>query len=216
MDGGCLCGQPPRKRWWWLEYKVDKLYRAVVNSKTGDGVHRIFFKFHDDYNGRMVCIAETRQAKPITYYIDEKCTYVVRHKCKDGIWAFTFSVDCNPVVSFLTKDGLYYTPTISDADLAMDSGRQWEGKHYDAIIEDDMVDAWKYGIDYRKGGDSMTKQLYHVILFNKVTETIDYKAYLPAQDQTDAVMIAAQNHGKYNSNIHIVITKHIAEYDKKG
>ena len=67
-----------------------------------------------------------------------------------------------------------------------------------------------------KGGNEMTKQLYHVILFNKVTETIDYKAYLPAQDQTDAVMIAAQNHGKYNSNIHIVITKHIAEYDKKG
>ena len=55
----------------------------------------------------------------------------------------------------------------------------------------------------------MVKQLYHVILFNKKTEKIDFKEYIPAKCDTDATMQAAQTYGKYDSNIHNVIIKEI-------
>jgi len=70
-------------------------------------------------------------------------------------------------------------------------------------------------IDTGEGGDEMHKQLIHVILFNTKTETIDFKEYVSAKDETDAVMIAAQTYGSYDSNVHEVITKDVACYTKK-
>jgi len=72
-------------------------------------------------------------------------------------------------------------------------------------------------ITEEKGGNEMTKYLYHVILFNKETETIDFKEYIPAKDASDASMQAAQAYGKYDSNVHIVIVKQIdySQYEVK-
>ena len=83
------------------------------------------------------------------------------------------------------------------------------GMHYDAVILDDMIK--------EKGGNEMTKYLYHVILFNKETETIAFKEYIPAKDASDASMQAAQAYGKYDSNVHVVIVKQIdySQYEVK-
>jgi len=64
----------------------------------------------------------------------------------------------------------------------------------------------------RKMGD---KALFHVILFNRKTEVIDFKGYIPAVSETDACMLAAQTYGKYDSNIHVRVVKHITEYKVK-
>jgi len=59
------------------------------------------------------------------------------------------------------------------------------------------------------------KALFHVIFFNRKTEVIDFKGYIPAASETDACMLAAQTYGKYDSKTHIHIVKHIVEYTVK-
>lgn len=88
---------------------------------------------------------------------------------------------------------------------------------------DDMVDACAYAINSMqqrvawdkstKGGNEMTKRLYHVILFNKRTEEIDFKAYIPSKDETTAGMVAVQTYGKYDANVHMPIVKYIDDSD---
>ena len=62
----------------------------------------------------------------------------------------------------------------------------------------------------------MTKQLYHVILFNTKTEEIDFKAYIPAKDEDAAAMTAVQVYGKYDADVHKHIVKYIEGSDYKG
>ena len=66
-----------------------------------------------------------------------------------------------------------------------------------------------------KGGNEMTRHLYHVILFNTATEKIDFKGYLPAQSTEAALMAAAQTFGKYDADVHVHNVKSIMQYEKK-
>lgn len=66
-----------------------------------------------------------------------------------------------------------------------------------------------------EGGNEMHKELYHVILFNRKTEKIDYKAYITAVGEIEAGMTAAHNYDKYDGKIHKHIVKLIegSEYE---
>jgi hypothetical protein len=68
-----------------------------------------------------------------------------------------------------------------------------------------------------EGGDKM-KALYHVILFNRKTEEIDFKEYVSAKSEMDATMLAAQAYSSYDSDVHKVIVKLIecSEYKPIG
>ena len=68
-----------------------------------------------------------------------------------------------------------------------------------------------------EGGNEMSKSLFHVILFNRKTETIDFKAYIPARNNQEAAMVAAQIYGEYKSETHLTIIKPIdgSDYDKE-
>ena len=176
-----------------------------------------------------------------------------------GVWRRTtgsgkweFSKECN-------ERRRNYSPTI----IRECGIPEMKGKHYDALIVDDMQDAFAYAmkgntekevklaIDWHKMmeegerkmkedldkqmfslpletakrrrqgiltniteggnemGDEMHKELYHVILFNRKTEEIDFKEYIPAKCKSDAIMQAAQAYGKYGSTLHRVIVKQI-------
>ncbi len=56
----------------------------------------------------------------------------------------------------------------------------------------------------KKGGNKM-KSLFHVILFNKKTEEIEFDKIMPASNKQDVTMQAAQLFGKYNSKGHVTI-----------
>lgn len=97
---------------------------------------------------------------------------------------------------------------------------------YEKAKRDDMIDAAIYGVSMEtakrrrqgiitnitEGGNEM-RRLYHVILFNKKTENIDFKEYIVAGDETDASMQAAQAYGKYSSATHVTIVKYIEGSD---
>jgi len=67
-----------------------------------------------------------------------------------------------------------------------------------------------------KGGKDM-KFLYHVIIFNTKDEVIAFKKYIPARNEREATMMAAQDYGTYDPDEHMVIVKQIADscYEKK-
>ena len=121
------------------------------------------------------------------------------------------------------------------ADKEYEYPKEMKGKHYSALIEDDMIDAYKYAMSalkdtmaldpgcltvgeqecyesLMKGDDDMTKYLWHIILFNTKTEIIDYKAYIPASSGSDAQMLAAQKFGKFDPKVHAVNCKQIMSY----
>ena len=64
-----------------------------------------------------------------------------------------------------------------------------------------------------EGGNEMTKHLYHVILFNRKTEKIDFKEYIPTKDEEAAAMTAAQRYGDYDADVHVTIIKYIDDSD---
>ena len=66
-----------------------------------------------------------------------------------------------------------------------------------------------------KGGNEMTRHLYHVILFNTATEKIDFKGYVPAKDEESALLTAVQTFGKYDADVHARNVKYIMLYEKK-
>ena len=85
------------------------------------------------------------------------------------------------------------------------------------VIDDMNIGEQETYEDYKKkGGNEMNKSLYHVILFNKKSEIIDFKGYIPAVDALDAGMVAAQSYGTFDPNLHLVIIKKIdnSGYDK--
>lgn len=93
------------------------------------------------------------------------------------------------------------------------------GKHYDMVIEDDIASSVSTAEGLRKAVEwyeectkkevkkKMTKNLHHIMFFNKKTETIDFKQYIPAKDAQAATMIAAQTYKDYNPEIHMVLVK---------
>ena len=107
-----------------------------------------------------------------------------------------------------------------------EEGIRMKGKHYDYVIEDDMIDAYKYALGsltigeqecyncLTKGDDKMTKYLFHIILFNTETEQIDFKGYIAASSDDDARMLAAQTYGKFNTKVHATNCKQIMSYGK--
>ena len=85
------------------------------------------------------------------------------------------------------------------------------------VIDDMNIGEQETYEDYKKkGGNEMNKSLYHVILFNKKSEIIDFKGYIPAVDALDAGMVAAQSYGTFAPNLHLTIIKKIdnSGYDK--
>lgn len=111
-----------------------------------------------------------------------------------------------------------------------------KGRHYDALIVDDMPIAeqeetliqknyremkakanadrrWNEVLNKKEVKDKMdsTKSLFRVILFNRKTEEIDYKGYTPACGKQDATMQAAQTYGKYDSKVHLTVVWELSD-----
>jgi len=208
-----------------LIWEKDITYEARVAA--GEGWHRMYFSFSNDKRlGQSVSVGYSCSSKRDVYFIGT--SYEVHHVCPEGSWILL--VACN-VWRFKGKDGSMQTPTISLAN----EEPEFRGKHPEVIIEYDMpsksgslkdvektmkwYNATKkmFDICTTEGGNDMSKSLFHIILFNKETETIDYKVYVPAKDKQEATMTVAQNYGKYDSKVHLVIIKYIdgSDYEKK-
>lgn len=213
-----------------MGYKEDTVYEARV--ETGD---KIYFKFSHGEKANFVDImrSDISNGSWLNYLLvpDIDLHYFV----PNGTWILHTSVECNPTwlftVNTKVKKGLAYTPTITRVkDGAKVSNVVFEDslgrRHYDALIIDDMsmgsastpkedvsktISWYKSMKEVRESMGS--KALFHVMFFNRKTEKIDFKDYVPAVSETDACMLAAQSFGKYDSNIHVRVVKHIVEYN---
>jgi len=243
-----------------LKYELDTIYQAFVD--TGHACHRMYFMFDENWqrNGGMICIKDACDVDWTTLPLDTAPNFA--HPCSYGTWHLRISADYQPEWKLHKKNkhGTYvYIPVISKADdtdpqVKDDLHGGMKGKHHDALIEDDMADAFAYGmtkkedvekevkqvVDWwkmvklgdkkmsldsirkmfnectsKKGGNEMHKELYHVILFNRKTEKIDYKAYIVAIGEMEAGMTAAHDYEKYDGKIHKHIVKLIegSEYE---
>ena len=83
-------------------------------------------------------------------------------------------------------------PTIS---LAKEEP-ELRGRHYDAIIEDDMIDE-------KEVKKKMYLQAIDVIFFDRKTKKVVYREIIVANDTEGAYMLAAQDFGKYDPKVHV-------------
>ena len=208
--------------WGETAYKPDTIYKAVVNIDSG--VYRIYFLFSNSHKGgKCVSIGEGIHTGPEWSVYHIATATDVYHTCNEGTWMMHIPEGCYPTWSF-RQWGVKHShkATIS----LVNEEPEFKGRHYDAIIMDDMpsksttpeeakkVISWYKSM--KEVRESMgDKALFHVILFNRKTEVIDFKDYIPAASETDACMIAAQKFGKYDSDTHIRVVKHIVEYKVK-
>ena len=207
--GACEVG------WGEVSYKLDTVYKAVAN--TNKNCCRIYFKFFlwSNNTQKMLWVAQSTDgilAK--TYHIATATE--VHHVTNEGTWVVSFHRGRSPTWGFVQNDGHRYVPTISLATMT-----QYHLKP--KYTKDDMVDTAIYGIDLQtakrrrqgvitgikevKGKMAFEKNIYHIMFFNKKTEQIEFKKYVPAKDIQAAVMIAAQTYKDYNPDIHMVLVK---------
>ncbi len=194
-------------------YEPETMYKAKVGTNRiyfmfscRDGIKRVSVRRHDtDW-----CDYHIDTATEVNYYV------------LTGTWIMRIHVGCSPDWIFKSKkDGSLHRPTISSADS---KEPKLKGRHYHAIIHDDMVDAatyawkattkddvqkateWYKGMKEKEVKKKMkNKSLFHVILFNRKIEEIEFDRILPAGDEQAAVMGAAQLFGKYDSKMHLTI-----------
>ena len=208
-----------------MDYQRDVLYTAYVDTRKD--VHRIYFMLHydKDRDAKTIFIKKDLKDRWNSYVISMPDT--IQYACPWGICRVNFHLYCSPTWMFYI-DGANYEPTVS-----VMGDDDYKGKHYDAIIDDDVVDAAVYFLESERvkkmekskglpltplfknvaeGGEEM-KALYHVILFNRKTEEIDFKAYISAAGEIEAGMTAAHNYDKYDGKIHMHIVKHISSYE---
>ena len=95
------------------------------------------------------------------------------------------------------------------------------GRHYDALIIDDMPmvskssspeevkRAVEWGTQYHLKPEYMEEvkgkmlQLIDVIFFNRKTKVIEYHKEIVAVDTEESYMLAAQDYGKYDPKVHV-------------
>lgn len=216
-----------------MKYELDTIYQAFVES---DGVFaRLYFVV--DYNGNRFTVKDAYDTDWHIFPVNHLCPTLL-YRCSSGEWHLH-----DDGVWTLQREEFMYRAVVSKADdedpvVKDDLHKSAPGKHYDAIVMDDMpgcrtspedtkkaVDWYKRMFDLplvgakrrrtgiitsiTEGGNEMGKSLFHVILFNRKTEKIDFKEYIPALEATDACMVAAQRLGKYDPKIHITIVKQI-------
>lgn len=209
-----------------MKYELDTIYQAFVSHD--ETFARLYFVF--DYDYYRVTVKDAYDGNWKIYHIAGSMRFT--HTCDHGTWKAVLGqggVKAGVRWEY-RRGGHVHFPSISLADTddpnVIDSMRK--GKHYDAIVEDDIVDAMedvmqdvhrrkRAGIitNITEGGNEMHKELYHVILFNRKTEKIDYKAYITAADETEAAMTAAHDYDKYDAKVHKHIVKMIegSEYE---
>ena len=134
-----------------MNYKVDVLYTAYVDIR--EDVHRIYFMFHHYREGNMKSLFIKKGLKDGWNSYTIGVTDTIQYVCPEGIWRVNFHIHCNPTWMFYFK-GANYEPTIS----AMDDD-DYKGKHYEAVIEDDMVDAFGYAVTANKDVEKEVKQV---------------------------------------------------------
>lgn len=95
-----------------MEYKADRVYKAVVNN--AGGVYRIYFMFcNDPVLGKVVGIGKGIHTGPEWTYYHIGTATEVRHPCPEGTWVITFYPVCDPTWRLYPKTGSWWTPTIS-------------------------------------------------------------------------------------------------------
>ena len=190
--------------WGETAYKPDTIYKAVVNIDSG--VYRIYFLFSNSHKGgKCVSIGEGIHTGPEWSVYHIATATDVYHTCNEGTWMMHIPEGCYSTWSFrLWGVSPSHKATISLAN----EEPEFKGRHYDAIIEDDVIEE---EVKIKMGN----KALFHIIFFNTETEVIDFKDYITAKSETDACMLAAQSFGKYDFNVHERVVKHILEYRVK-
>ena len=226
-----------------MEYRVDRLYKAVVNN--AGGVYRIYFMFFNNpVSGKVVGIGKGIHSGPVWSYYHIGTATEVRHTCSEGTWVVTFYPDCNPTWRLYPKTGSWWTPTISLADEESETHAQ---KAYREMQEDKYgtsvtpaeyarVEVKRTGEWYRKmmkedkarGSilmdnpilrskevkKKMYLQLIEVIIFNKETKEVDFREDIVAENEDEAYLLAVQKFGKYNPKIHTKAAKCILGFDE--
>lgn len=238
-----------------MKYELNKIYTACAETPTGP--YRIYFTFSESHiEPDMHCVSIRTDPRYPYEHVHFASDATICYSSPAGNWFMTAHKEQYPTWVF--KRGVYVcTPEVLEVGM--------KGKHYNAMIEDDMADAFAYSttekkdvdkevkqaVDWHKmmeegekkmkedfdkhyfdlplvpakrgrmgiitniteGGNEMHKELYHVILFNRKTEEIDFKEYIPAQDEEAAAMTAVQAYGEYDANIHKHLVKLIEGSD---
>lgn len=210
-EEGC-CDEPQGA----VGYEPEVVYEAHVNAYVS-----IYFMFSRRQNVKRVSIMRSDVSDGIWTNYTLGTVTEIHHNVPLGMWILRIHVGCQP--DWLFKDrssGNLHTPTISKA---WGKHHPDEGRRYNMVIEDDIVSrvstpegvrkavVWyeRVGGKYVKKKEvkkKMTnKSLFHVILFNRKTEEIEFDVIIPANNGQDATMQAAQLHGKYDSKMHLTI-----------
>lgn len=180
-------------------YELDTIYEAKID--VGMSCRRIYFLFSDNkLAGKCVSISECLYSVPgwDVYHIITATE--VHHTCFEGTWILYLCPECNSKWTFRDKGGRLYTPTIS----LVNDELELKGRHYDYAIIDDLIGFEKKGV---KDKMAYEKHIFHIMFFNKKSEQIDFKQYIPAKDTQAAVMIAAKTYKDYDPELHMVIVK---------
>ena len=190
---------------------------AEIQSKNGKHLYVIEFR-HLDRHTRFY-VLDLWGDTPFYEYvvINEDILYETSY----GVWKYSFEYNN---WHFCDCPG----PCVWRLATIRESGRPHQN-----LTEDDMADSFAYAIHglslqtagrlrqgvltniTEEGGNEVSKYLFHVILFNTETEVIDFKGYIPAHDDKEALMVASQTYGKYNPNIHERNVKEIMHYEVK-
>ena len=193
---------------------------AEIQSADGKNLYAIEFKYLDKHTFRVVDL--WGDADSVNYRCPRNND--INYYTKYGVWRYSFE---------------YKNWHFAEEDDGF-SEYQWRpatiresGIPHQYLMEDDMADSFAYAIHglslqtagrlrqgvltniTEEGGKEMSKYLFHVILFNTETEVIDFKGYIPAHDDKEALMVASQTYGKYNPNIHERNVKEIMHYEVK-
>lgn len=172
----------------WSLKREEFYYRAVVSEADDKDPY-----VKDDLHPDTVKVKTKVGQVPLEYYADYPGRHYDNLIIDDMADAFGYSIS-----TFSNKDVALHKETLEKAKDVLFARNPW----YDELIK-------------KKGDDKMSKYLFHVIFLNTKTEVIDFKGYIPAKNDHDAMMLAAQTFGKYDPNVHATNVKNIMDYEVK-
>ena len=125
---------------------MDTIYKASVNIGNSSNRVKIYFLFaNSKLCGKSVSIGKGIHTGPEWQVYHITTATEVHHTCPEGTWILYLYPDRSPEWALRKKDGHMCEPTISLANEP-----KMKGKHYEALIEGDMLDAWRYSVSALK------------------------------------------------------------------
>lgn len=199
-----------------MRYELETIYQAFVDCD--DNCARLYFVV--DYGGNRITVKDAYDVDWHIFAVHKACP-TIRYECNSGIWC----LNCDRWG--LERGDHWHSSVVTKADdkdphvkdNLHGEHRPMKGKHYNVIIEDDIVDAYRYGLwsiekeVNEEMKEERVNQLYDVIFFNKETEVIDFRDIILAPNREEAYLLAVQKFGKYDPKVHIKAALNLLTYN---